>query len=91
MADSPCPSDDIPDVFQVASVSVQLAYQELVGNTSNSKKGAKPKTQNKTKNKEFAFAFENTLENYLSFLSSMLTKHGFEKYTPVTNRRRYGL
>ena len=51
----------------------------------------KPKTVTKTKNKEIQFTFEGTILNYLDFLSVMLMKHGYNKYTPVTNCRHFGI
>ena len=88
------PSPDAPDVFQVSNISVCLTYQEVVAvekPPGKNKKGAKLKMQMKTENKEISFSFEDNTNNYLNFLSMMLVKHGYDKYTPVTSRRRFGL
>jgi hypothetical protein len=80
---------------QVAQVIVQLQFtitEKSKGGTSKS--GAKSKTAKKkieTKNKEFPFTFEMTQENYFRFLSTVLTKHSYQKYSPITARNRFNI
>ena len=80
---------------QVAQVIVQLQFtvtDKSKGGTTKS--GAKTKATKKkieTKNKEFPFTFETTQENYFWFLSILLTKHRYQKYSPVTARNRFNI
>jgi hypothetical protein len=76
---------------EVKKISVNATYHIILKADSSKKKKAAAKTTSKTKNKEMSFTFVATAPNYLSFLSSMLSKHGYEKYTPVTNSRRFSV
>jgi hypothetical protein len=87
--------DPISTSHQVSQVIVQLQFtitEKSKG--SNSKSGVKNKTAKKkieTKNKEFPFTFETTQENYLRFLLTLLTKHCYQKYLPVTARNCFNI
>lgn len=50
-----------------------------------------PAKKVESKNKEFLFKFDSSKENYLAFLSALLTKHGYSKYTPVTLPHCFGI
>ncbi|KAI0245275.1 hypothetical protein BJV78DRAFT_1158810 [Lactifluus subvellereus] len=50
-----------------------------------------PKGKLESKNKEFPFTIESTEENYLSFLSAIIRKHGYDKYTPVMKEKCFGI
>lgn len=87
--------EDSISSHQVSQVIVQLQFtisEKSKGSTSKS--GAKNKTAKKkieTKNKEFPFTFKTTQENYFQFLSTLLTKHCYEKYLPITARNRFNI
>ncbi|KAF9033380.1 hypothetical protein BJ165DRAFT_1410441 [Panaeolus papilionaceus] len=51
--------------------------------TSKGKTKTASKGKLESKNKEFTFTFEANSENYLLFLSTLLEKHRYPKYTPV--------
>lgn len=90
----PSSSPPAPSTVQVSGISVQLSYTKTAppqNDTGKVKKGGKAKTVAKTKNKEIQFTFEDASSNYLDFLSLMLRKHSYEKFTPVTNRSRFGI
>jgi hypothetical protein len=80
---------------EVAQVIVQLQFTITdKSKGSASKAGAKakaPKKKTETKNKEFPFSFEPTQENYFRFLSALVTKHCYQKYSPVTARTRFNI
>jgi hypothetical protein len=75
--------------WEVDHVSVQLTYSVIV--QSGKDKAKKSKTKNETKNKELSFAFENTNQNYLDFLTALLKKHGQDTYTPISESHRFGI
>ncbi|KAF8800146.1 hypothetical protein BYT27DRAFT_7027078, partial [Phlegmacium glaucopus] len=52
-------------------------------------KASKKKVETKTK--EFSFTFEATQTNYLNFLSAVLDKHQYSKYTPMTIHTRFNI
>lgn len=52
---------------------------------AKARKAPAPKSKVENKNKEFTFTFTKEPGNYLDFLSLILTKHGFGRYTPVVN------
>jgi len=53
-------------------------------------KPAKAKLKTETKNKQFSYDFNNTKDNYISFLNHILTAHGLAtKYGPVTSSSRF--
>jgi hypothetical protein len=85
---TPNPSNS---TFTVATVAVALTVfvPATQGKTPTGKPAkAKPKTD--TKNKQFSYDFDNTKENYISFLNQILAAHGLAtKYGPVTSSSRF--
>lgn len=80
----------------MAQVIVQLQYTVTV--TTGTKKGKSTvskskiaKKKVKTKTEDFPFTFEATQANYLAFLSALLEKHRYLKYTPVTTQTRFNI
>ncbi|KAF8173099.1 hypothetical protein BJ912DRAFT_1065367 [Pholiota molesta] len=88
-------NSEILQEFKVLSVSVQLAVTVAIpakdSGTKSTKSSAKPKTKTESKNKEITFTFEDTSDKYLALLSAILSKHGYDKYTPVTSTHRFGI
>ena len=80
-----------PTEVEIKKISVNATYHTVAKADSSKKKKAAAKTTTKTKNKEISFTFVATAPNYLLFLSSILSKHGYEKYTPVTNSHRFSV
>ena len=76
---------------EVKKISVNATYHIIAKTNSSKKKKATAKTTSKTKNKEISFTFIATAPNYLSFLSSVLSKHGYEKYMLVTNSHHFSV
>lgn len=77
-------------------VHVQLSFrvpvkQDKPDTTSKKPRKLAAKSKIENKNKEFDFTFERADDNYLSFLSTLLDKHGLEKYTPIVKQRRFGI
>jgi hypothetical protein len=70
------------------NVVFHLTYHTLVHAKAGSK--AKPKEKKETKTKELSHMFSPTAENYIAFLTSILAKHGDEKYK-LTEKRRYAI
>jgi len=89
--------EELVTSHQVAQVIVQLQFTITdKSKGSASKAGAKakakaPKKKTETKNKEFPFSFEPTQENNFRFLSALITKHCYQKYSPVTARTRFNI
>ena len=79
----------------VSQVIVQLQFtvsEKSKGSTSKAGAKSKPtKKKTETKNKEFPFTFEATQKNYFQFLSTLITKHCYKKYLPVTARNRFNI
>jgi hypothetical protein len=93
-AASPAPSpaaSSTPDCWEVQNISVQLSYSAKVPQPAGKNKASKTKTKIETKNKELSFTFEDTIPNYIDFLTALLKKHGQNEYTPVTEKRRFGI
>ena len=95
---SPEVEDPQPLSHEVPTVSAQLQLtvvkavpKDTSSTSSKKKKNPAPKTKLEVKNKEFPFTFKATNENYLAFLSTILEKHGQQKYTPVTNNHRFSI
>ncbi|KAF8870045.1 hypothetical protein CPB84DRAFT_1855828 [Gymnopilus junonius] len=74
--------------YHQARVCAQLSFRSPP-KASGTKKKAVAKGALQTKNKEFPFTFESGEDNYLAFLSTILTKHGHDKLTPVVRKTRY--
>jgi hypothetical protein len=83
--------DSPTEQLEVKKISVNATYHTVAKTDSSKKKKAAAKMTTKTKNKEMSFIFIATAPNYLLFLSSILSKHGYEKYTPVTNGHRFSV
>jgi hypothetical protein len=87
------PSESPPPItsHKVETISAQLQFRAQ--STKDTTKGKAKKTLGKleSKNKELAFTFDLSEENYLSFLSALLKEHGYEKYTPVKKQHRFGI
>jgi len=77
---------------RVAQVIAQLQHTVTIdkGKGTLSKSKA-PKKKVETKTKEFPFMFEATQANYLNFLSAVLDKHRYSKYTPITIHTRFNI
>lgn len=96
MATTPsCPSSKnttTPNsTFTVATVAVALTLflPATQGKTSTSKP-AKAKLKTEMKNKQFSYKFDNTKDNYISFLNSILAAHRLAtKYGPVTSSSQF--
>jgi hypothetical protein len=80
----------------VSQVVVQLQYTVTIA--TNLKKGKSTTSKHKiakkkleTKTKDFPFTFEVMQANYLAFLSALLEKHRYQKYTPVTTQTRFNI
>lgn len=70
-------------------ITVQLQFLCVPAAKPTAKKPPAGKLE--TKNKELAFTFERSEENYLNFLSAILKAHGHGKYTPVKRQSRFGI
>jgi hypothetical protein len=76
-----------------ARVTAHLLHHIIIAaktTTNGPKSKNKPKEKKETKTKEFVHNFENTQENYLALLKTILLKHGEEKYN-VTEKMTYGI
>ncbi|KAF8814764.1 hypothetical protein BYT27DRAFT_7249806 [Phlegmacium glaucopus] len=76
----------------VGQVIAWLQHMVIIdkGKGTSSKSKA-PKKKVETKTKEFSFTFEATQTNYLNFLSAVLDKHRYSKYTPITIHTRFNI
>jgi hypothetical protein len=75
-------------VKHMAVVVSYLIYHTLIHTKTSSK--AKPKEKKEMKMKELSHTFLPISENYITFLTAILAKHGDEKYK-LTEKRRYGV
>jgi hypothetical protein len=71
-------------------VSTQVTTYHITAAVASAGKKGKPKEKKETKTKEFMHKFHATLESYLSLLTSILSKHGQDKYK-VSERRHFGI
>lgn len=78
-------SESLPPTSHETRVCAQLSFRAPPPPTSTKKKSTAKGTI-QTKNKEFPFTFESGEKNYLSFLSAVLDKHGYNKFTPVVKK-----
>ena len=85
---APSPLHSESGTSQAFRVSSQVTYHVLTPVPKGSK--AKAKDKKETKTKEFVHKFRATPESYLLLLTTILSKHGQDKYK-VTERRRYGI
>ncbi len=87
---------ELPAEWKIRNISAHMLQLVKPAPTSDSSKrrgNAKAKEKSKAveKNKELGFTFKDSSDNHLDFLSAILKKHGYDKYTPVTNRRQFGI
>lgn len=77
--------------FTVATVAVALTvFLPAAQGKTPTGKPAKAKLKTDTKNKQFSYDFDNTKDNYISFLNQILAAHGLAtKYGPVTSSSRF--
>jgi hypothetical protein len=88
---NPNPENDATE--HKAKITAHLLFHTVVPNKTiagGAKSKSKPKEKKDTKTKEFPHTFENTKENYISFLTTILVKHGEEKYN-MTEKMTYGI
>ncbi|KAF8994282.1 hypothetical protein BDQ17DRAFT_1331211 [Cyathus striatus] len=79
--------NNTPTELEIKHVAIVVSYN-IPSNDSSKKKKGMPKVVKKTKNKEFSYTFSANPANYLTFLSLILSKHSYEKFSPVTNRNQ---
>ncbi|KAJ7152801.1 hypothetical protein C8R46DRAFT_1042435 [Mycena filopes] len=82
-----------PETEHKAKVTSHVVHHTIIPGKVTSvgaKSKAKPKEKKDTKTKEFSHTFEDSQDNYLALLKTILLKHGEEKYN-ITEKMTYGM
>jgi hypothetical protein len=83
---SPSPTDSVITHKHTVIIASQVTHHTVIPVKQGSK--AKPKDKKEVKTKELSHSFLPTVDNYVSLLKAILSKHGEEKYN-ITEKKRY--
>jgi len=83
---SSSPTDSVITRKHTVIIVSQVTHHTVIPAKQGSK--AKPKDKKEVKTKELTHSFSPTVDNYVSLLKAILSKHGEEKYN-ITEKKHY--